>query len=213
MNGVAPAARLAYSDGMSFRSRRASRLFLAAILPVLAAPTLAGAATSPQKKPQAAATTSVRTDNAIIPLPLNPVVPAGQRLCSTTAATGLGSTMLRAGTGAKPTAGDVVLVNYIGYLGQTGVVFDQGMRSPLPVDGVIPGFSQGLQTMARGGISRFCIPAALGYGAQASGPIPANADLVFQVELLDFKTAAEVESMNRTQAGDTTPRQDMPPQP
>lgn len=121
--------------------------------------------------------------------------------------------MLRAGTGAKPTTGDVALVNYIGYLAQTGVVFDQGMRSPLPVDGVIPGFSQGLQTMARGGIARFCIPAALGYGAQASGPIPANADLVFQVELLDFKTAAEVESMNRTQAGDTTPRQDVPPQP
>jgi FKBP-type peptidyl-prolyl cis-trans isomerase FkpA len=198
---------------MSSRSRSASRLFLAAILPVLAAPTPTGAATPPRKKPRAAATTSVRTDNAIIPLPLNPIVPAGQRLCATKAATGLGSTVLRAGTGAKPTTGDVALVNYIGYLGQTGAVFDQGMRSPLPVDGVIPGFSQGLQTMARGGIARFCIPAALGYGAQASGPIPANADLVFQVELLDFKTAAEVESMNRTQAGDTTPRQDVPPQP
>ncbi|MEH3102323.1 MAG: FKBP-type peptidyl-prolyl cis-trans isomerase [Sphingomonas phyllosphaerae] len=155
----------------------------------------------------------MRADNAIIPLPLNPVVPAGQRLCSTMSAAGLGSTTLRAGTGAKPTAGDVVLVNYIGYLTQTGAVFDQGMQSPLPVDGVIPGFSQGLQTMARGAVARFCIPAALGYGARASGPIPANADLVFQVELLDFKTAAEVESMNRAQTGDTAPRQDAPPQP
>jgi FKBP-type peptidyl-prolyl cis-trans isomerase FkpA len=121
--------------------------------------------------------------------------------------------LLRAGTGTRPAAGDVVLVNYIGYIAATGVVFDQGMRSPLPVNGVIPGFSQGLQTMARSGVARFCIPAALGYGAQASGPIPANADLVFQVELLDFKTAAEVESMNRAQGGEPPAAKDTPPQP
>lgn len=121
--------------------------------------------------------------------------------------------MLRAGTGAKPGAGDVVLVNYIGYLAATGTVFDQGMRSPLPVDSVIPGFSQGLQTMARSGIARFCIPAALGYGAKASGPIPADSDLVFQVELLDFKTAAEVESMNRAEAAEPPAQKDAPIQP
>jgi FKBP-type peptidyl-prolyl cis-trans isomerase FkpA len=67
--------------------------------------------------------------------------------------------------------------------------------------------------MARAGVARFCIPAALGYGAQASGPIPANADLVFQVELLDFKTAAEVESMNRAQAAEPPAPKDAPPQP
>ena len=121
--------------------------------------------------------------------------------------------MLRAGSGAKPTAGDVVLVNYIGYLAATGAVFDQGMRSPLPVNGVIPGFSQGLQTMTRSGVARFCIPAAMGYGAQASGPIPANSDLVFQIELLDFKTAAEVEAMNRAEAAEPAAQKDAPPQP
>ena len=74
------------------------------------------------------------------------------------------------------------------------------MRSPLPVDGVIPGFSDALQMMAKTGIGRFCIPAAMGYGAQGSGPIPANADLVFQVELVDYKTAADVQSMRAAQA-------------
>ena len=67
----------------------------------------------------------------------------------------------------------------------------------MPVGGVIPGFSEGVQLLGRGGVVRICIPAALGYGAQASGPIPANADLVFQIELLDFKTAAEIDAMRK----------------
>lgn len=196
---------------MPLFSRGSTRLILAAILPLLAAPLPADAAARRQKA-RAAAPAAVRGNNAIIALPLNPVVPAGQRLCSTTAPSGLGSTMLRAGAGAKPGTGDVVLVNYIGYLAATGAVFDQGMRSPLPVNGVIPGFSQGLQMMARSGVARFCIPAALGYGARASGPIPANSDLVFQVELVDFKTAAEVESMNAAPAADPAAK-DTPPQP
>ncbi|MCP3734302.1 FKBP-type peptidyl-prolyl cis-trans isomerase [Sphingomonas sp. RP10(2022)] len=198
---------------MPFLSHASSRLILAALLPLLAAPVPASAAATRRQKPRVAAPAPIRTDNAIIALPLTPVVPAGQRRCATTAPTGLGSTILRPGTGAKPGAGDVVLVNYIGYLASTGAVFDQGMRSPLPVNGVIPGFSQGLQTMARSGVTRFCIPAALGYGAQASGPIPANADLVFQVELLDFKTAAEVESMNRTPAAEPAAQGKASPQP
>lgn len=198
---------------MTFISPASSRLILATILPLLAAPLPADAATPRRQKPRVTTPAPVRADNAIIALPLNPVVPAGQRRCSTTATSGLGSTVLRAGSGASPGAGDVVLVNYIGYLAATGAVFDQGMRSPLPVNGVIAGFSQGLQTMARSGVSRFCIPAAMGYGAQASGPIPANSDLVFQVELLDFKTAAEVESMNRAQAAEPAAQKEPPPQP
>lgn len=197
---------------MPFRSHAPARFLLAALLPLLVVPTPAsGAGPRQQRTPRAAAPAPVRPDNTIIPLPLNPVVPAGQRICSTTGPSGLGSTTLRAGVGARPGTGDVVLVNYIGYLAATGAVFDQGMRSPLPVDGVIPGFSQGLQTMGRSGIARFCIPAALGYGAQASGPIPANADLVFQVELLDFKTAAEVQRMNATPPADPAPPADAQP--
>lgn len=134
-----------------------------------------------------------------IPLPLNPIVGAGQRLCSATSASGLGTLMLKPADGAKPAKADFVLVNYIGYLASDGVVFDQGMQAAFPVEGVIPGFSEGLLLMAKGSTWRFCVPSALGYGAQASGPIPANSDLVFQVELVDFKTSAEVEAMRAAQ--------------
>lgn len=144
-----------------------------------------------------AAPPPVKATTDIIALPLNPTLPAGQRLCGAKAASGLGYTVLRPATGTKPTAADFVLVNYIGYLAASGVVFDQGMRAAFPVNGVIPGFSEGLQTMAKGGVTRFCIPAAMGYGAEVSGPIPANSDLVFQVELVDYKTAAEVGQMRK----------------
>ena len=106
-------------------------LCFALLLPSLAAP-LAAAPVRPAA-PTAPATAT--PDNAIIPLPLNPVVPAAQRLCATRTPSGLGATMLRPATGAHPAASDVVLVNYVGYLAATGAVFDQGMQSPLPVDG------------------------------------------------------------------------------
>lgn len=132
---------------------------------------------------------------AIIKLPLQPIVPAVQRACSTKTASGLGYTALRNATGAKPVAGDIALVGYIGYLSATGEVFDQSPAAPLPVDGVIPGFAEGLKLIPVGGVYRFCVPAALGYGASATGSIPANSDLVFQVELFDKKTEVEVQAM------------------
>ena len=122
----------------------------------------------------------------LIPLPLKQIIPAGQRLCTAKTASGLGTLQLRAGSAAHPAASDGVKVDYIGYLAATGEVFDQGMGVAFPVEGVIPRFFEGLQTMGKGGVSRLCIPAALGYGERASGPIPANADLVFQVELVDI---------------------------
>jgi len=134
---------------------------------------------------------------AIIPLPLNPIVSAPQRVCGTRTASGVGYSALRQAVGARPTDGDVVLLDYIGYLGADGAVFDQGRRSPLAVTDVIPGFTEGLKLMSRGAIYRVCIPAALGYGAKATGPIPANSDLVFQIELLDFKSRAEIEAMRK----------------
>lgn len=108
--------------------------------------------------------------------------------------------MLRPASGAKPTGSDVVLVNYIGYLASTGAVFDQGLQTALQVEGVIPGFAEAIQMMAKTAIARFCIPAALGYGARAAGPIPANSDLVFQIELVDYKSAVDMESTREAQA-------------
>lgn len=131
----------------------------------------------------------------IIPLPLNPTVPAALRDCAQRTASGVGYSVLKAAQGVKPTDTDYVLVNYIGYLAATGAVFDQAMQSPFPVNGLIAGFTEGLKLMSQGSTYRLCIPAALGYGASEQGSIPANSNLVFQVELLDRRAAAEIEAM------------------
>ena len=170
-----------------------NRLLAAAVLAV--SPALPASA-APAAVPAPAA--PVVVNPAIIPLPLQPVVPAAQRACTTKTASGLGYAVLRAADGRTPGATDFVLVNYIGYLAASGQVFDQGMQTPMQVSGVIPGFGEGLQLLPRGAIYRFCIPAAIGYGANATGPIPANADLLFQVELVDSKTAAEVEAIRKS---------------
>lgn len=100
--------------------------------------------------------------------------------------------VLRAGTGPSPTDTDVALVTYVGKL-KDGTVFDQSPQPvPFPVAGVVPGFSQGLKRMQRGGRYQLTIPPQLGYGAKATGPIPANSTLVFDVQLLDFKSEAEI---------------------
>jgi FKBP-type peptidyl-prolyl cis-trans isomerase FkpA len=198
---------------MKSSSRTLSRFAALSILPLIAAPLYASEApvrqikASPKTLPVAAG--SIVANDSIIPLPLTPIVPAVQRSCAAKTASGLGYTMLRQSQGAKPAADDTVLVNYIGYLAATGAVFDQGMHSPLPVNQVIPGFSQGLQMAARNGVVRLCIPAALGYGAQESGPIPANSDLVFQVEIIDFKSAAEIEAMRKAQSSEPAPQQNI----
>ena len=109
-------------------------------------------------------------------------------------ASGLGFQTVKAGEGEKPTDSDVVLVGYKGSL-TNGTVFDANERAPLPVAQVVPGFSEALKMMQRGGSYRLCIPATIGYGAKAMGDkIPANSTLLFSVDLLDYKSRAEVEA-------------------
>jgi FKBP-type peptidyl-prolyl cis-trans isomerase FkpA len=110
---------------------------------------------------------------------------------------------IKAGTGNSPTEADVVQINYKGSL-ENGKVFDEGQRAVFPVDGVIPGFTKALVKMQKGGKYKVEIPAELAYGAQEQrNPqtgevgIPANSDLVFEIELLDFKSRAEVEAQMR----------------
>ncbi len=116
------------------------------------------------------------------------------RVCPVKTKSGLGYAVLTMGTGAKPDDDSVTLVNYAGYLVSNGTQFDAADRVPIPVGNVVPGFSEGLKLMQRGGSYRLCIPAALGYGAEATGPIPPNSDLVFRVDLVDFKSMAELRS-------------------
>lgn len=125
---------------------------------------------------------------------------AGDRLCPTKSASGLGYAVMKAGTGAQPTDNDVTLVNYKGYLAASGAPFDNAGPVPIPVGRVIPGFAEGLKLMQRGGTYKLCIPAPLGYGDKAAGPIPPNSALVFLVDLIDFKSLAEIQAL-QTQSG------------
>lgn len=140
------------------------------------------------------------TTGAILPVPLTPVIDAAHRTCAAKTASGLGYSELRPGAGAKPTAADVVLVGYIGYLAADGTVFDQNPRAAFGVTDVIPGFTEGLKLAAKGSVMRLCIPSAQGYGPSGSGPIPGNADLVFQIEVIDFKSLDEVRAMQQAEA-------------
>lgn len=113
---------------------------------------------------------------------------AGDSVYMTTPS-GLKYVEVKKGTGAKPGATDVVTVHYTGRL-LDGTVFDssveRGEPASFPLDAVIPGWTEGLQLMQEGGTTVFYIPSALGYGESGTpgGPIPPNADLIFEVELL-----------------------------
>jgi FKBP-type peptidyl-prolyl cis-trans isomerase FkpA len=101
-----------------------------------------------------------------------------------------------AGKGASPTMADVALINYKGTL-PDGKVFDQAQFTPMPLDGVVPGFSKALLQMQKGGKYKVVIPSSLAYGEKGSGPIPPNTDLTFEIELLDFTTRENFEQQMR----------------
>ena len=100
------------------------------------------------------------------------------------------------GNGESPTREDVALVNYKGTL-PDGKVFDEGKQAVLPLAEVVPGFTKALEQMQRGGKYKVHIPSELAYGEKGAGPIPANTDLDFEIELLDFKSRAEIEQQQR----------------
>jgi FKBP-type peptidyl-prolyl cis-trans isomerase FkpA/FKBP-type peptidyl-prolyl cis-trans isomerase FklB len=107
-----------------------------------------------------------------------------------TTASGLKYEVIRAGSGDKPVASDTVLVHYEGRL-PDGTVFDssyqRGEPAAFPLQGLIPGWTEGIQLMPKGSKYRFVIPPQLAYGPSgAGGVIPPNATLEFDVELLDI---------------------------
>jgi len=106
-------------------------------------------------------------------------------------ASGLRYKVLKPGADPKPTAKSTVSCLYHGTL-HDGTVFDSTRnRGNQPVSfglgEVIPGWTEGLQLIGKGGVIRLWIPANLAYGDQDSGPIPGGSVLEFEVELLDVK--------------------------
>jgi len=109
-----------------------------------------------------------------------------------TTASGLKYQVLKQGTGTvSPKATDTVKVHYHGTL-LDGTVFDssveRGEPISFPLNGVIPGWTEGLQLMKVGDKFKFEIPPNLAYGANSPSPkIPPNSTLVFEVELLEIQ--------------------------
>jgi FKBP-type peptidyl-prolyl cis-trans isomerase FkpA len=105
-----------------------------------------------------------------------------------TTKSGLQYQVLRAGSGARPTAQSTVRVNYEGRL-LDGKVFDssyqRGEPATFPLTGVIAGWTEGIPLMSVGAKYRFWIPSELAYGPDDKGAIPPNSTLTFDVELLD----------------------------
>ena len=102
---------------------------------------------------------------------------------------GLQYKVLREGNGKKPKATDQVKCHYEGML-VDGTMFDssvqRGEPATFPLNGVIAGWTEGLQLMQEGAKYRFFIPYQLGYGERGAGSsIPPFATLVFDVELIE----------------------------
>ena len=108
-----------------------------------------------------------------------------------TTASGLAYKVLTEGTGPNPKATDQVTVHYTGKL-INGEVFDssvkRGQPATFPLNRVIPGWSEGVQLMKKGGKATLYLPSNLAYGERgAGGVIPPNAALIFEIELLEIK--------------------------
>jgi peptidylprolyl isomerase len=93
------------------------------------------------------------------------------------------------GTGATAETGDTITVHYVGRF-VNGTPFDSSYGRntpytfPLGAGLVIAGWDQGIPGMKVGGQRRLTIPPSLAYGKDGNGPIPPNATLVFDIELL-----------------------------
>jgi FKBP-type peptidyl-prolyl cis-trans isomerase len=108
---------------------------------------------------------------------------------------GLASKVLSKGKGgAHPGPYDRITVHYTGWT-TDGKVFDssipRGEPTTLPLDGVIKGWTEGVQLMVKGEKRRFWIPGDLAYGDPAKRPCAPVGALVFDVELIDFVSMPE----------------------
>ena len=123
---------------------------------------------------------------------------AFQGLDYTTTESGLQIAITEEGSGEQAEAGDVVRVHYRGLLAD-GTEFDSSMDGDDPFSfmlgqgKVIPGWDEGIAMLQEGAQAKLIIPPQLAYGEQGSGPIPPNATLYFEVELVDILAGGPAE--------------------
>lgn len=114
---------------------------------------------------------------------------AGKGIAARQDASGLRYIITKPGRGSSPTATSMVKVNYKGSLLATGEVFDQS-ESPVEfsLGQLIQGWQIGFPMLQKGAKATLFVPSGLGYGERGMpGAIPSNANLVFEIELIDFK--------------------------
>jgi FKBP-type peptidyl-prolyl cis-trans isomerase len=106
---------------------------------------------------------------------------------------GLRYEILKEGTGAAPKATDTVKVHYHGTL-IDGAVFDSSVQRGAPIDfkldEVIPGWTEGIQKVKKGGKIKLYVPPHLAYGDDGRPGIPPSSTLIFDVDLIDINPPA-----------------------
>lgn len=106
---------------------------------------------------------------------------------------GLRYAIIEEGTGPKADSGDIVTVNYSGYLAKDSTKFDSSVERDEPLTfqlgshTVMAGWDEGIKLLHKGTKARLIIPPALGYGNRPNRIIPPNSTLIFDVELVDIK--------------------------
>jgi FKBP-type peptidyl-prolyl cis-trans isomerase FkpA len=145
---------------------------------------------------------TLRRTLAMVPCLLALVVAAGCGDSPTTPSTApYKQTDVLLGTGTEATSGTTVTVNYTGWLYDAskldgkGLQFDSSFGGDpfaftLGIGQVIQGWDQGVAGMKVGGLRRLVVPPSLAYGPVRFGPIPPDATLVFDIELMDVRTSA-----------------------
>lgn len=118
---------------------------------------------------------------------------------------GLQIQTIRGGEGKPPTDNDVAMISITGTL-RDGTVFQEPASGPFPVSGGIPGFTEALKLMQKGGKYKIWIPAELGYGPNdipdpktGEVGIPGGSVLIFDVELQDFLPREQFEAAMQQQ--------------
>jgi FKBP-type peptidyl-prolyl cis-trans isomerase FkpA len=108
-------------------------------------------------------------------------------------ASGIAYQILQPGKGENPARDDFALLAYKGQL-PDGTVFDENAQAPMDLTGTVPGFSEAVTLLKKGGHIRVKIPASLAYGATPpqGSPIPADSPLIFDLKLTEFMTRAQM---------------------
>lgn len=107
---------------------------------------------------------------------------------------GLKYTIIEEGTGPKADSGNVVTVNYSGFIAKDSSKFDSSVERDEPLvfklgtHTVIPGLEEGIKLLNKGSKARLVIPPSIAYGNRPMRIIPPNSTLIFDVQLVDIKT-------------------------